>query len=63
MDLENAASGNQENADRALQAVHDRSNEGWWPILQGIRSQREEAGHAFMDDEELHAYLAWLRGD
>ena len=37
------------------------SDEGWWPYLQRIRAEREASGYPFMNEEEMNAYMKWLR--
>lgn len=36
--------------------------ENWWQYLQRIRAEREASGYPFMNEEEMKAYLEWLRG-
>src|SRR5262245_47866520 len=35
--------------------------EDWWQYLRRTRLQLEEAGHAFLNDEEMKAHVEWLR--
>jgi hypothetical protein len=35
--------------------------EDWWQFLQRTRRELEAAGHPFMNDEEVSAYVGWLR--
>jgi hypothetical protein len=35
--------------------------EDWWQHLQRIRAEREAAGYPFMNEEEVNAYMEWLR--
>jgi hypothetical protein len=37
--------------------------EGWWPLMQRIRAEREAAGYHFMPEAEMNAHLMWLRDD
>jgi hypothetical protein len=37
--------------------------EGWWPLMQRLRAEREAAGHPFMDESEMDAHVRWLRDD
>jgi hypothetical protein len=36
--------------------------EDWWQYLQRIRAEREASGYPFMNEEEMKAYIEWLRG-
>jgi hypothetical protein len=33
----------------------------WWQYLQRIRAEREASGYPFMNEEEMNAYIEWLR--
>ncbi len=35
--------------------------EDWWQDLQRIRAEREASGYPFMNEEEMNAYVGWLR--
>jgi hypothetical protein len=35
--------------------------EGWWPYMQRVRRELEEAGYPFMNEEEMNAHIEWLR--
>ncbi len=35
--------------------------EDWWQYLQRIRAEREASGYPFMNEEEMNAYMKWLR--
>jgi hypothetical protein len=35
--------------------------EGWWPYMQRARRELEAAGSHFMNEEEVNAYMEWLR--
>ncbi len=35
--------------------------EDWWQFLQRTRRELEAAGHPFMNEEEVNAYIKWLR--
>ncbi len=35
--------------------------ENWWQYLQRIRAEREASGYPFMNEEEMRAYIEWLR--
>jgi hypothetical protein len=37
--------------------------EDWWQYLQRIRAEREAAGYAFMNDQEMQSHIAQLRED
>ena len=37
--------------------------EGWWPLMQRIRAEREATGYHFMGAGEMAAHLLWLRDD
>ncbi len=37
--------------------------EGWWPYMQRIRSQRETSGYHFLSEAEMEAHIQWLRED
>ena len=39
------------------------AEEGWWPCMQRIRARLEASGASFMDEEEMNAYIAWMRED
>lgn len=43
------------------QEVPATTQEGWWPCMQNIRKQMEEAGCHFMDEKEMQAHIDWLR--
>jgi hypothetical protein len=35
--------------------------EDWWQYLQRIRAEREAAGYPFMNEQQMSAYIEWLR--
>jgi hypothetical protein len=35
--------------------------EDWWQYLQRVRAEREASGYPFMNEEEMKAYIEWLR--
>ena len=37
--------------------------EGWWPLMQRVRAEREAAGYQFLNEAEMQAHLDWLRDD
>ena len=37
--------------------------EGWWPYMQRIRSEREAADYHFLNEAEMEAHIQWLRDD
>ncbi len=37
--------------------------ENCWQYLQRARRELEEAGHRFMNEEEVKAHIEWLRGE
>lgn len=39
------------------------TQEGWWPYMQRIRSEREAAGYHFLSEAEMEAHIQWLRED
>jgi hypothetical protein len=43
------------------QETKPAAKEGWWPYMQRIRAEREAAGYHFMNEEEVQAYIEWLR--
>lgn len=47
-----------------LQVVPEAApEEGWWPLLQRLRAQREASGYPFMNKAEMEEHLRWLRED
>jgi len=45
------------------EAVVKPAEEGWWPLMQRIRTEREAAGYHFMPEAEMNSHLMWLRDD
>lgn len=43
------------------QEAEAEAKEGWWPYMQRIRAEREASGYPFMNEEEMNAYIKWLR--
>jgi hypothetical protein len=39
------------------------TQEGWWPYMQRVRTEREAAGYHFMTEAEMEAHIQWLRDD
>ena len=37
--------------------------EGWWPYMQRVRTERDAVNYHFMNEAEMQAHLDWLRED
>jgi hypothetical protein len=37
------------------------AQEDWFQHLQRLRAEREASGYPFMNEEEINAYVEWLR--
>jgi hypothetical protein len=48
---------------RSEHAAMENPGEGWWPLLQRIRSDREASGRPFLDARELEEHLNAIRDD
>ena len=45
------------------QVSSTQPQEGWWPYMQRVRTEREAAGYHFMNEAEMQAQVDWLRDD
>jgi hypothetical protein len=43
------------------EAVPTPPQEDWWQFMQRVRRELEAAGSHFMNEEEVNAYMEWLR--
>jgi len=45
------------------QETQPPAQEGWWPYMQRVRTEREASGYHFMNEAEMQAHIEWLRED